>query len=56
MIRILFRNISYFCKKEQIFNHFKSKVAGLVNVIFFENENKQFNGTGYFIVDGLKAA
>jgi hypothetical protein len=55
MIRVHFKNVNYFCKKDEIFNYFKNKVAGLVNVIFFQNEDKKFNGSGYFITDGIKS-
>lgn len=38
-----------------MFDYFQKKVGGLINVIFLENERRQFNGNGYFVVQDLKA-
>lgn len=53
--RINFRNIAFTSKKPEVYNYFHSKVPGILNVVCFENERHQFNGTGYFVVDGIKA-
>lgn len=53
--RVNFRNITFTSKKQEIYNYFLSKVPGILNVVCFENERYQFNGTGYFVVDGIKS-
>ena len=53
--RVNFRNIPYISKRQTVFNYYKGKVLGILNVIFLENEKGQFNGNGYFVVDGFKA-
>jgi hypothetical protein len=52
--RVHFKNVGYFSKREEVFNWFKAKVPGVLNLIFFNNE-KGFNGRGYFIVDNIKS-
>lgn len=54
--RINFKNLPYTSKRSEVFSHFKSKVTGLLNVVFLENEKRQFNGNGYFIVEDAKSA
>lgn len=54
-LRVNFRNIAYLSKRQDVFNYFKGKVGGILNVIFLENEKRQFNGNGYFIVEDIKA-
>ena len=34
-----------------LFRSYQSKVKGILNVIFLENEKKQFNGNGYFVLE-----
>lgn len=55
-LRVNFRNVPYISKRQEVFNYFKSKVGGILNVIFLENDKRQFNGNGYFIIEDIKAA
>lgn len=54
-LRVNFRNVAYISKRQDVFNYFKSKVGGILNVIFLENEKRQFNGNGYFVVEDIRA-
>lgn len=54
-LRVHFRNVAYISKKEEVFSWAKSKVQGLINLIFSFNE-KGFSGKGHFIVENVKAA
>lgn len=49
--RVNFRNMPYLSKREHAFNHYQSKVKGILNVIFLLNDKKQFNGNGYFVLE-----
>jgi hypothetical protein len=55
-LRVHFTNLHYFSKREDIFHHFAAKVNGILNLVFFNNERKQFNGKGYFVVADVQAA
>jgi hypothetical protein len=53
--RVHFRNLSFYSKREDVFNWARSKVPGVVNLVFFNNERGQFNSKGYFVVENLLA-
>ncbi len=53
--RVHFRNLPYQSRRNDVFDHFKAKVAGILNVIFLENERRQFNGNGYFVVEDMRS-
>lgn len=55
-LRVHFTNLHYFSKREEIFHHFSAKVNGILNLVFYNNERKQFNGKGYFVVADVQAA
>jgi len=42
--------VSYFTKKDDIFNFVAYKVPGIINLVTLTNE-KGFNGKGYFVVE-----
>jgi hypothetical protein len=54
-LRVHFYNVSYFTKKDDIFNFATSKVPGIINLVTLTNE-KGFSGKGYFVVENLEAA
>jgi hypothetical protein len=54
-LRVHFSNLGYFSKKDEVFNFYHGKTSGITNLIFFNNE-KGFNGKGYFIVNSIQSA
>lgn len=55
-LRVNFKNVGYYSKREEVLVFFQKKAKGVVNVVFNKNEKGQFNGTGYFVVDCPKSA
>ena len=54
-LRVHFRNLPYFSKRNEVFDYFKAKVAGVLNVICLVNEKQQFTGNGYFVVEDMRS-
>ena len=54
-LRVHFYNVSYFTKKDDIFNFATSRVPGIINLVTQTNE-KGFSGKGYFVVENSEAA
>ena len=46
-----FKNLPYLSRRKEVYEYFKGKSAGVLNVVFSENDKRQFNGSGYFIVE-----